>query len=61
MDRLVVFEQNGQTQRECVECGFRDSQAETAPRQELKTRVNQPQETSQPEPDDEVQPIKIIR
>ena len=47
MDRLVVFNDDGLVVRECVACGFRDTQneeqdtqAQTLNIRELKTRVN---------------------
>ena len=47
LDRLVIFKENGLTVRECVACGFTDTQNEELEAQsqtlkirELKTRVN---------------------
>ena len=58
MDRLVMFEENGVTVRECVECGFSDTQKDLEHQKELVTRVNQMQETELSE--DDVQPVKIL-
>ena len=62
MDRLVMFEQGGATVRECVECGFTDTQQDLETQAELETRVNQvePQPESNPSQDNDVSPIRIL-
>ena len=62
MDRLVMFEQDGATVRECVECGFSDTQKDIESQTELDTRVNQvePQPEPNPTQDNDVSPIRIL-
>ncbi|WP_281645342.1 YheV family putative zinc ribbon protein [Parendozoicomonas sp. Alg238-R29] len=61
MDRLVMFEDQGVTIRECVECGFTDNQKDLEPQGELETRVNQVDMHDAAAPaDDDVSPIKIL-
>ena len=62
MDRLVMFEQDGTTVRECVECGFTDSQKELESPTELETRVNQidePVDATQTQ-DSDISPVRIL-
>lgn len=40
MDRLVSYEKDGQSIRECVECDFSESLVAQVEKQEMKTRVN---------------------
>ena len=58
MDRLVMYEDDGRTVRECVECGFSDAQAIPGEQEELKTRVNH---QTPPEPEEDIQLIKILK
>ncbi|MTI13060.1 YheV family putative zinc ribbon protein [Sansalvadorimonas verongulae] len=62
MDRLVIFMQGDTTVRECVECGFTDSQKELEPQAELETRVNHvddPVDATQPQ-DSDISPVRIL-
>ncbi|MCL6268494.1 YheV family putative metal-binding protein [Sansalvadorimonas sp. 2012CJ34-2] len=63
VDRLVMFEEDGETIRECVECGFTDIQRNQEVGQdnleELKTRVNQGEYQANLDSED-IQPIKIL-
>ncbi len=67
MDRLTVHEDQGYTIRECVSCGFTDSQKdleeqkEVAEQEELETRVNQVEEpVNAVLVSDDISPIKIL-
>ncbi len=65
MDRLVIFEEDGISKRECVACGFTDSQSSNnSPLHELPTRVNHPKEQSpevlQSDKQPELIPIKPV-
>ncbi len=44
MDKLVMYQQEGKSFRECVSCDFKDEMRFTNGRQELQTRVNTPEE-----------------
>ncbi|CAM3489412.1 YheV family putative zinc ribbon protein [Parendozoicomonas haliclonae] len=60
MDRLVVYEDQGVTIRECVNCGFTDNQKNLEEPKELETRVNQTEAPETKALDDDVSPIRIL-
>lgn len=56
MDRLVSYEQDGQSIRECVSCDFLERLVANVAPNEIETRVNQmPSEES-----DDVSAVKIL-
>jgi len=56
MDRLVSYEQDGQSIRECVSCDFSEWLVANVAPNEIETRVNQmPSEES-----DDVSAVKIL-
>jgi uncharacterized metal-binding protein (TIGR02443 family) len=43
MDKVVLYrDAQGQSQRECVACGYKQAMNDDGPAHELPTRVNQP-------------------
>ena len=56
MDKLTIFNENGQDFRECVKCGFNDKMFLQNDPKELKTRVN----TSKEEELAEIQTVRLI-
>jgi uncharacterized metal-binding protein (TIGR02443 family) len=57
MDRLMTFELEGKTMRECVSCDFSEAMVANVVASEMKTRVNHfEDETAQ----DEVTAVKIL-
>ncbi len=64
MDKLVMFQDQGVSVRECVSCGFTDHQKSEDDVQELETRVNHfPEPEPVVEPEElgiDVAPIKIL-
>lgn len=61
MDKLVMYTNDQQqTVRECVRCGFSDVMTDSGP-EEMPTRVNQPRPGEQPlAHEDEVQVVKLM-
>jgi len=57
MDRLVSFEQDGKTFRECVSCDFSEALVANVAPDELSTRVNQFEDEQDQE---EVSAIKFL-
>lgn len=57
MDRLVSYEEDGKTLRECVACDFSEALVATVAPGELQTRVNQ---FDAPEDDADVSAVKIL-
>lgn len=55
MDRLVIFDQDGDTFKECVSCGYSEKQLAQVELQELDTRVNHNDVESEA-----VEPIKVM-
>jgi len=62
MDRIVMYDKDGERVRECVSCGYRDALDERGnPVAELTTRVNQPRAGEKTLPhEDEVRVINIL-
>ena len=56
MDRVVMYEDEGQQVRECIDCGFRDVMASEPETQELETRVNRKEKAPQAT---EAQPLRF--
>ena len=56
MDRLVIFTQDDQNHRECVECGFSDVMRFQQNPRELETRVN----VTEAEKEAQTQVVKIL-
>lgn len=57
MDRLMTFEREGKTMRECVSCDFSEAMVANVVANEMKTRVNHfEDETAK----DEVTAVKIL-
>lgn len=56
MDALVMYKENNDDFRECVECGYLDKMLFTSANKELTTRVNKTEE----EIKNETQVIKIL-
>ncbi|MAD57386.1 MAG: hypothetical protein CMK44_02265 [Porticoccus sp.] len=44
MDKLIIYNENGQDFRECIECGFNDKMLLQSNPKELETRVNMSRE-----------------
>lgn len=57
MDKIVMYQEQGRTLRECVKCGFRDEMQES-PMQEIPTRVSAKPEAVKTD-DEKPQPLKI--
>jgi len=57
MDRLVSFEENGKTVRECVACDFSEALVANVAPSELQTRVNQ---FDDKEDESDVSAVKIL-
>ena len=57
MDRLVSFQEDGKTVRECVACDFTEALVANVSPDELKTRVNQFEEPTEQE---EVSVVKLL-
>lgn len=55
MDRLVTFEEGGDTFKECVSCGYQEKQIANVQLSELDTRVNHGEKIS-----DAVEPVKLM-
>lgn len=55
MDRLVTFEEDGKSVKECVSCGFSEKQLAQVEMKELDTRVNQHEK-----PSDAIEPINLM-
>lgn len=55
MDRLVVYEKDDGTYKECVSCGFEEQQIAQVEMKELDTRVNSQEDIVQ-----SVEPIKMM-
>jgi uncharacterized protein len=49
MDKLVVYNKDGQDYRECVSCGFSDEMHFKSQAKELETRVNKTHEEKKAE------------
>lgn len=62
MDKIVLYrDKSGQSQRECVACGYQEAMTEQGPAHELPTRVNQPRIGEKPLPhEDEVAAVILI-
>ncbi len=62
MDRIMMFETEDGTFRECVDCGFADKQPEEPDpgAAELQTRVTPTGEPEPPKKDDNPQPIRFV-
>jgi uncharacterized metal-binding protein (TIGR02443 family) len=57
MDRLVSYEQDGKTVRECVACDFSETLVAQVEKSEMKTRVNHiPEE----DVEEQVTAVKIL-
>lgn len=56
MDRVVMYESEGQRVRECIDCGFRDVMTTGLEADELETRVNRREKMLQDTP---AQPIRF--
>lgn len=57
MDRLVTFEKEGKSLRECVSCDFTEEMVASVVSGEIQTRVNQFEEDGA---EDEVSAVKIL-
>jgi uncharacterized metal-binding protein (TIGR02443 family) len=57
MDRLVTFEKEGKSLRECVSCDFTEEQVANVVSSEIQTRVNQFEEVGA---EDDVAAVKIL-
>lgn len=55
MDRLVVYEKDDSTYKECVSCDFEEQQIAQVEMKELDTRVNSQEDIVQ-----SVEPIKMM-
>ena len=55
MDRLVTYEENDDTFKECVSWGFQEKQIANVQLSELDTRVNHIEKS-----DDNAEPVKMI-
>ena len=55
MDRIVMFEQDGTSYRECVSCGFKEKLVVEEGVKEIETRVS-----GERKPEPEVQPIRFF-
>lgn len=57
MDRLMTFEHEGKTMRECVSCDFSEAMVASVVANEMKTRVNHFEDEAAKE---EVTAVKIL-
>lgn len=57
MDRLVTFEKEGKSLRECVSCDFTEEMVANVVSGEIQTRVNQFEDASSQE---EISTVKIL-
>jgi len=55
MDRLVTYEEGGDTFKECVSCGYQEKQIANVQLSELDTRVNHAEKG-----DDNAEPVKMM-
>ena len=55
IDKLVIYRVDDETYRECVHCGFKESQSASLVQEELPTRVNQ-----EPIKQDNVDVVKFV-
>lgn len=58
MDRVVMYESEGKSVRECIDCGFRNVMGSEPEAEELETRVNSKKKTPQYQRT-EAQPIRF--
>ena len=60
MDRLVSYENDEGTFKECVACGFLEKQIVQVEQDELSTRVNHASGLEENQEDDSVQVVQIL-